>query len=51
MRQAEWMVLVEGEPDSRRWFENLSCGSAGTAGERARVLYRFLGVRSIETTV
>ena len=42
MREAGWARLLDEDPDFRRWFENLGRGSAGTARERARVLYRFL---------
>lgn len=42
MRRAQWAYLLEDNPNFKRWYENLSRGSLGTAKERARVLYRFL---------
>jgi hypothetical protein len=46
MKTAGWAKLLEDE-DVRRWHENLARGSAATAVERARVLYRFLRVQGL----
>ena len=43
-RRAGWFWLYEGDEDFRLWFDNLARGSPTTAVERARVLYRFLGL-------
>ena len=42
MRKARWIKLLDEYPDFKRWYDNLSRGSKGTANERTRVLYRFL---------
>jgi integrase len=42
VREARWAHLLEEDPAFRRWYDNLARSSAGTARERARVLYRFL---------
>jgi len=43
-RGARWYPLYEGDEDFRLWFDNLARGSPTTAIEKARVLYRFLGL-------
>jgi len=42
MRKSRWAYLLEDNPDFKRWYDDLSRGSEGTAKENARVLYRFL---------
>ena len=42
--RARWYRLYGEDDDFRLWFDNLSRGSPTTAIERARVLYRFLGL-------
>ena len=42
MRNERWTHLLEDDPTFRRWYDNLSRGSEGTALENARILYRFL---------
>lgn len=42
MRKSRWAYLLDENPDFKRWYDDLSRGSEGTAKERARVLYRFL---------
>lgn len=47
MRKARWAHLLEESPDFGRWFDNLARGSEATAGESARVLYRFLRIHDL----
>ena len=47
MRASRWAYLLDESEDFRRWYENLARGSEGTARERARVLYRFLGIHGL----
>jgi integrase len=46
--RARWYPLYEEDEEFQLWFDNLARGSPTTAIERARVLYRFLGLNSIE---
>ena len=50
MRRSRWGYLLEEDPKFRRWHDNLARGSAVTARERARVLYRFLGHHDMTPT-
>jgi len=45
--RARWYPLYEGDEEFQLWFDNLARGSPSTAIERARVLYRFLGLNNI----
>lgn len=47
LRVARWAYLLDEDPDFKRWYENLSRGSLGTAKERARVLFRFLNFHDL----
>lgn len=47
VRKARWAHLLEEDTTFRRWYDNLARGSEGTARERARVLYRFLGIQDV----
>jgi len=47
VRRARWAHLLEENRVFRRWYDNLARGSEGTARERARVLYRFLGIHDL----
>jgi hypothetical protein len=42
LRKSRWAYLLDENPDFKRWYDDLSRGSEGTAKENARVLYRFL---------
>ena len=41
MRKAKWIEWIENDNELKRWYDNLSRGSLGTARERIRVLYRY----------
>lgn len=41
MRKANWVEWIENDKELKRWYDNLSRGSPGTARERIRVLYRY----------
>ncbi|NQT08863.1 hypothetical protein HQ586_07290 [Candidatus Bathyarchaeota archaeon] len=43
MKVARWAYLLEENPDFKRWYRNMALSSEGTASQRARILYRFLG--------
>ncbi len=43
MKVARWAYLLEENPDFKRWYRNMAMASEGTASQRARILYRFLG--------
>ena len=43
--KSKWYSLYEEDKDFRLWFDNLSIGSPATAINRARVLYRFMGLQ------
>lgn len=43
--RAKWYPLYKEDEDFRLWFDNLSRGSPTTAIDRARVLYRFMGLQ------
>ena len=45
--RARWYPLYVEDEEFRLWFDNLARGSPTTAIERARVLYRFLGLNNI----
>ena len=45
--RAKWYSLYEENEDFHLWFDNLARGAPTTAIERARVLYRFLGIMEI----
>ncbi len=43
MKVAKWAYLLEENQDFKRWYRNMAMASEGTASQRARILYRFLG--------
>lgn len=43
--RSKWYPLYEGDEDFRLWFDNLARGSPSTAINRARVLFRFMGIK------
>ena len=45
--RARWYRLYGEDEDFRLWFDNLARGSPTTAIERARVLYRYLGLSGL----
>jgi hypothetical protein len=47
LKKARWAHLLDEDPTFKRWFDNLARGSARTARERARVLYRFLRIHDL----
>jgi hypothetical protein len=46
--RARWYPLYEENEEFQLWFDNLARGNPTTAIERARVLYRFLGLNNID---
>jgi len=43
MKVARWAYLLGENQDFKRWYRNMAMASEGTASQRARILYRFLG--------
>jgi len=43
--KSKWYPLYEGDEDFRLWFDNLARGSPNTAINRAKVLFRFMGIK------
>lgn len=45
--RAKWRPLYDDDENFKLWFHNLARGSPTTAVERARVLYRFMGLMDL----